>query len=132
MLIVDDDEAVRAGLISVLESKEVDVKAAASLHEAEGFLRDTHFDLVMTDLRMSGPFCFEGWEVIWRVKDRFPDTRIVLFTAFGTPEIEEVARRLGASQCWSKSIPIPDIISRIRAFGIPVGRAERGSEGGTP
>ena len=132
MLIVDDDAAVRAGLTSVLESKEVDVKTAASLQEAEGFLRETRFDLVMTDLRMNGPFCFEGWEVIWRVKDRFPDTRVVLFTAFGTPEIEQVAKRLGAADCWRKSTPIPEIVSRIRAFGIPVGRAARGNEGGTP
>jgi CheY-like chemotaxis protein len=126
VLIVDDDDAVRAGLASILESEEVDVKTAATLQEAEGLLSMADFDVVMTDLRLSGPSCYEGWEVIRRVKGRSPRTHVVLFTAFGTEEIEQAAKRLGAAACWSKSIPIPEIISRIRALGIPVGPPGRG------
>jgi len=128
VLIVDDEESVRTGLASILESDEVDVKAVASLEEAAGLLRRDPFDLVVTDLRMSGPFGFEGLEVIWRVKERSPGTRIVLFTAFGTREVKEAARRLGAFDCWSKSTPILEIVSRIRALGIPVGQPVRGND----
>lgn len=120
VLVVDDEESVRTGLASVLESDRVEVKNAASLQEAEGFLRRGHFDLVVTDLRMGGPQSFEGLEVIWRVRERSPETRIVLFTAFGTPEIERAAKRLGASECWTKSTSIPEILERIRGLGIPV------------
>ncbi len=130
VLVVDDEESVRTGLVSVLESDRVEVTGAASLQEAEGFLRRGQFDLVVTDLRMGGSLSFEGLEVIWRVRERSPETRIVLFTAFGTPEIEEAAKRLGATDCWSKAMPIPNIMSRLRALGIPVGRPDRGSTGG--
>ena len=120
VLIVDDEESVRQGLTSILESEQVEVKTAAGLREAERFLRAGCFDLIVTDLRMSGPFCFEGLEVIWRARERSPATQVVLFTAYGTREVAEAARRLGAADCWSKSMPISEIVERCRALGIPV------------
>jgi CheY-like chemotaxis protein len=131
VLVVDDEESVRTGLVSVLESDRVEVSGAASLQEAEGFLRRGQFDLVVTDLRMGGSLSFEGLEVIWRVRERSPETRIVLFTAFGTPEIEDAAKRLGASACWTKSTSIPEILERIRGLGIPVCDGPRTVKGPT-
>ncbi len=121
VLIVDDEESVRNGLASILASERVEVKTASRLGEADGLLRAGSFDLVVTDLRMNGPLCFEGLEVIWRAKESSPDTKVVLFTAYGTQEVYAAARRLGAADCLNKSMPIPEIVSRLRALGIPVG-----------
>lgn len=51
---------------------------------------------------------------------RTPETPVVLFTAYGSPEVEREALRRWAVDYWGKTIPIPALIERVRALGIPV------------
>lgn len=114
ILIVDDEASVRESLAPVLESDEVKVDSASSLGEAEQFLKMQKFDLVITDLRLGGCMGTEGLDLISRIKELEPSTRVVLMTAFGSSEVEQEARRRGASDFWKKSILIPDLVSRVR------------------
>jgi DNA-binding response OmpR family regulator len=54
---------------------------------------------------------------------------VAVLTGYGSPEIEREARRRGADQYWEKTLPIPALVERIRALGIPVGpeREKNGS-----
>jgi DNA-binding NtrC family response regulator len=121
ILIVDDEASVRESLTPILESEDVQVNSAASAEEAEVILKDHKFDLVITDLRLGGSMGTEGLDLISRVKELEPSTQVVLMTAFGSREVEMEARRRGAADFWKKSILIPDLISRVRALGIPIG-----------
>ena len=116
ILIVDDEASVRESLAPVLESDEVKVDSASSLGEAEEFLKVQKFDLVITDLRLGGTLGTEGLDLISRIKELEPTTRVVLMTAFGSREVEQEARRRGASDFWKKSILIPDLVSRVRTL----------------
>lgn len=51
-------------------------------------------DLIVTDLCMPG---MGGLAFIRQVREANPQTRTLLITAFGSPQVEETARRLGAS-----------------------------------
>ncbi len=121
ILVVDDDVDFCESLATILRSDQVQVRTAATLHEAEGLLRRRSFDLVITDLRLSGAPDFEGLQVIGRAKEKA--TRVVLLTAFGGAAVERAAKRLGALECWSKGMPVPDLIARLRGLGVPVRQA---------
>jgi two-component system response regulator (stage 0 sporulation protein F) len=56
-------------------------------------LQYEQFDLVVTDLRMPG---MNGLELLRHVHQTSPQTRKMLITAFGSPELEDQVRRLGA------------------------------------
>lgn len=118
ILVVDDDVDFCESLATILRSDQVEVRTAATLDEAEGLLRRRSFDLVITDLRLSGAPDFEGLQVIGRAKEKA--TRVVLLTAFGGAAVERAAKRLGALECWSKGMPVPDLIARLRGLGVPV------------
>lgn len=57
-------------------------------------LQRDQFDLIVTDWRMLGT---SGLELIRRVHQTSPGTRIMLVTAFGSPELENQVRGLGAT-----------------------------------
>lgn len=120
ILIVDDEASVRESLAPVFESDQVIVKSASSVAEAEAILKKRKFDLVITDLRLGGIHGTEGLDLISRIKEMEPSTHVVLMTAFGSREVELEARRRGAADYWKKSMLIPELISRVRALGIPV------------
>jgi DNA-binding NtrC family response regulator len=80
------------------------------------------FDLVITDLRLSGTVGTEGFELISRIKTQTPETPVVLFTAYGSLEIEREAMNRGADDYWEKTIQIPTLVEKVRALGMLVGR----------
>ena len=120
VLLVDDDLSVRLSLPPVLASSEVEVCTAASFEEAASMLEASTFDLVITDLRLSGTLELEGLELIERIKRRSPGSEVVLLTGFGSAELTTEAIKRGATETWEKSISIQEIVVRVRALGIPV------------
>ncbi|MBI3949875.1 MAG: response regulator [Acidobacteria bacterium] len=122
VLIVDDDNSICSSLASLLKSELVETRIASTMEEAEMLLRTETFNLALVDLRLRGSEGTEGLDLISRIKARAPETRVVLFTAYGSPEIEQEALRRGAVEYWEKRMKIPTLIERIRALGIPVGR----------
>jgi DNA-binding NtrC family response regulator len=73
-------------------------------------LRYEQFDLVVTDLRMPGT---SGLELIRHVRQTRPGMRTMLITAYGTPEIEDQARLLGAAYL-CKPFSLQDFISAVQ------------------
>jgi DNA-binding NtrC family response regulator len=120
ILIVDDDHSITSSLRTLLKSDAVSVHTASTMEEAEMMLATENFDLVITDLWLSGPTSTEGFDLISRIKARTPQMPVVLLTAFGSPKIEQEARQRGANDYWEKTILIPALVDRIRALGIPV------------
>lgn len=125
VLIVDDDETTRASLALILKSDAVEIHTVATEREAERQLSREAFDLVITDLHLTGRVGMEGLDMISKIKAQRPETHVVLFTAFGSPEIEREAMMRGASDYWEKTIMIPTIVERVKALGIPAGRSKQ-------
>ncbi len=83
-LVVDDDEGVRFFLEETLRRDGHIVVAASSGEEALDRMRDTFFDLVMLDLKLSGRV--DGLRVLEAVRWRWPETVVVILTAHGSLE----------------------------------------------
>ncbi|MCS7158433.1 MAG: response regulator [Blastocatellia bacterium] len=126
LLIVDDDEAITSSLASLLGSDAVVVRTASTWEHAVELLQTQTFDLVITDLRLSGTMGMEGLELISMIKTRLPQTRVVLLTGYGSPEVERQARERGADAYLDKTLPISMLVERVRALGLSMDSA--GSE----
>lgn len=93
VLIVDDEEGIRFSLKRLLSRDRFEAEAAASGEEALALLRDTAFDLVILDLRLGGRT--DGMRVLEAVKWRWPETAVIILTAYGSLESAMEAIREG-------------------------------------
>jgi FixJ family two-component response regulator len=93
ILIVDDEKNIRLTMSQSLESLEVPVQTAVNGEEALQKLQETAFGVVFLDLKMPG---MDGMEVLRRIKNKWPKTRVVIITAHGTVASAVEAMKLGA------------------------------------
>ncbi len=93
VLVVDDQAPIRESMVITFRREGYDVQSAKSGEEAIDLLFNHPFDLVVTDLRLGG---ISGIEVLKRAKELFPDTEVVVMTAYGTIEGAVEAIKSGA------------------------------------
>ncbi|SNB44735.1 sigma-54 dependent transcriptional regulator [Geobacter sp. DSM 9736] len=93
ILIIDDDTSLRRVLEYNLQEEGYEVLTAAD-GEAGMALFDLHRPpLVITDLKMPG---MNGFQLLAAVKERAPETLVIVITAFGAVETAVEAMKLGA------------------------------------
>lgn len=119
ILIVDDEQSILLSLSHALRADGVEVIACDEIEQAEEALGNTHFDLVIADIRMSGINGIEGLELLSYIKQRF-STEVIIMTGFGSEEIEAEANRRGALRYFMKPVDISDLKSLVSTIGIPV------------
>jgi DNA-binding response OmpR family regulator len=96
ILIVDDEELIVMAMRKYFQGLGYDVDAAHELEEAQALLANYEYGLVIADLRLTGIGGVEGLQIVADVRQRCPNTRVILLSAFGTPEIEEASFSRGA------------------------------------
>ena len=109
LLVVDDEAAIRFALSDYFRECGWEVDAAAEKEEAEALLAHTEYEVVIADLRLTGIYGVEGLDIIQWSRHLRPETRVVLLTGYGTPEIEAEARRRGADALLHKPLPLPEL-----------------------
>lgn len=120
ILIVDDEPAILLSLSYALRSKNVEVITASRLEPAEEALSRYRFDVVVADIRMSGMLGVEGLELLTYIKRYWPETNVIIMTAYGSEEIRKDAFDRGAAHYYSKPVDIEELMSTIREMGIPL------------
>jgi DNA-binding response OmpR family regulator len=106
LLIVDDEAAIRFALSEYFRGNGWSVDSAAEKEEAEALLTCTEYAVVIADLRLTGISGVEGLDIIQLSRHLRPETRVVLLTGNGTPELEAEARRRGADAFLHKPLPL--------------------------
>jgi DNA-binding response OmpR family regulator len=112
ILIVDDEDLIVLAMRKYFEAAGYDVDAAFELEEAQAMLANYEYDLVIADLRLTGIGGVEGLQIVSDVHQRCAHTRVMLLSAFGTPEIERESYKRGADAFLHKPQPMSEI-SRI-------------------
>lgn len=79
ILIVEDDEAMREFLCQAISRSGYYVEAVPDGAEALRRVEESHFDLLLTDIRMPG---LDGLELARQVRRRYPDVSVLLVTAY--------------------------------------------------
>jgi two-component system alkaline phosphatase synthesis response regulator PhoP len=107
VLVVDDEAAIRYSVSKTLQRVGYSVREAASGEDALDMMTSEAFDLVLTDIRM--PPGLDGVELIRLLKDRAPDTIVILMTAYPSLPTAVEGLRLGAHDYLIKPSSSQDI-----------------------
>ncbi len=92
ILLVDDNEAYMDSIKDILEDEGFLVSTANSGESACEMIQKTHFDLVLMDIKMPG---MNGVETFLEMKQRIPDVKVILFTAYALTELIQTAHANG-------------------------------------
>lgn len=109
ILIVDDEILVRNFLAETLRRKKFEVSTAENGQKAISQIKETAFDLVITDMKMPD---ITGLDLLRKIKELSPNTVVIIITAFGSIENAVEAMRLGAFNYLIKPFS-PDTIEAV-------------------
>jgi two-component system chemotaxis response regulator CheY len=113
VLIVEDDAATRRLYKFLLTNGGYLVLEAEDGLAAVELLAQNHCSLVITDMNMPR---MDGMELIKHIRSVYGDLYVILITAFGTPDTEKNALRIGANDYLSKPFEFEELEGRVRAF----------------
>jgi DNA-binding NarL/FixJ family response regulator len=116
LLVVDDHEVVRQGLVSLLERREhfQVVAEAGTAAEALEMARKFEPDLIVMDVRLPDG---SGIEACREIRAEFPRTRVVILTSYPDEEAVLSAIIAGASGYLLKQIRGRDLVSALESVG---------------
>ncbi len=101
ILIVDDDQAMCELIDAALRRQGMECRWFTRPEEAYLALKAERFDVVLTDLNMPR---MSGTELCRQVVAGFPDTLVIVITAFGSMEAAVAAMRAGAFDFITKPV----------------------------
>jgi DNA-binding NtrC family response regulator len=99
VLIVEDHDRLREQLGHFYEQEGYAVATAACGEEGLEKLSTEKFALVVSDVKMPG---IDGFQLARHVREKYPDTDVILITAFGNIKQAVEAMKLGASDYITK------------------------------
>lgn len=108
VLVVDDDEVVRLSHLRSLKSAWCNAEAVWNGDEALRALEQQSYDVVLLDLRMPGP---DGMSVLKTIKQRWPESEVIVITGYPTVETAKEAVRLGAYDYLAKPVGPIEVIN---------------------
>jgi signal transduction histidine kinase/DNA-binding response OmpR family regulator len=106
ILVVDDENNVLSTLQAVLQGEGYHVEAADGGAAALDAIRERHYDLVLTDLKMPG---IDGLALLAEVRKRSPETVTIMMTGYGALDTALEAIQLGAYEYLLKPMEIPEL-----------------------
>jgi DNA-binding NtrC family response regulator len=106
LLIVDDESNIRRILQVAFEKIGVEVTVAESGEQALKILEEKSFGCVLTDVTMPG---ISGFELHEKISERWPDTPVVIMTAYGTIPQAVSAIRRGAFEFITKPFDLDSL-----------------------
>jgi len=117
VLLADDHEIVRQGLVSLLNKEgavEV-VGEAANGRDAITMATDLHPDVVIMDVSMP---LMGGEEATRQIKAYLPGTRVIGLSMYDQPDKRETMYRAGAEGYVLKTAPSEELLAAIRGRGL--------------
>lgn len=112
VLAIDDQEIIRDLLLNMFMGMGHRITVCKSGEEGLEELNDQTFDLVLTDLGMPG---MSGWEVAQAVKQKYPDTPVVLITGWGFNFAEEQVKKAGVDYVLTKPFRLEHLTEIVEA-----------------
>jgi len=108
VLIVDDEETLTWSMARSLskDKDKYEVIIANNGKEALNLLKKNPIDLVISDIRMPD---INGLDLLVKIKKEYPQTRVIIMTAYGSFDVQKEANRRGSLYYIEKPFEISDI-----------------------
>ena len=121
LLVVDDEPMMLRLLANMLARGQHDVTQATGGEEALALLRSKSVDIALLDVIMPK---MNGIELAGRIRQSYPNTKILLMTGFGPREIAEVAGKDNPYRILWKPFKTESLLQMIENV---LGESERAS-----
>ena len=112
VLVVDDDEVVRLSHLRSLKSVSCDAEAVEGGEDALQMMERHAFDVVLLDLRMPG---MDGMSVLRTIKQKWPESEVVIITGYPSLDSAITAVRLGAQNYAVKPVGPQEVVDLASA-----------------
>ena len=112
ILIIDDEQAIREPLVTLLEMEGYSIETSESGEDGLTRLAERPFDLVLLDFALPG---MDGLEVLHEIRERDPQLSVIMITAYGTVEKAVEAMQSGAANFIQKPWDNEKLLADVRA-----------------
>lgn len=130
ILVIDDDQAHREGMVVLLEDEDYQVDDAEGAETALILIRKYNYDLIITDYKMQK---IDGMELLKLINDFDPLLKVIMVTGYSSIEHAVQAVHLGAldyipkpidpvklKAVVSRALTVPKLESDIKEKGISI------------
>ncbi|SEK74114.1 two-component system, response regulator RegA [Roseovarius nanhaiticus] len=114
LLLVDDDEAFVRRLAKAMEKRGFNVEVALSVAEGKAAAEARPPAYAVCDLRLEDG---NGLDVVEVIRDKRPESRVVVLTGYGAIATAVAAVKIGATDYLSKPADANDITNALMATG---------------
>jgi len=111
VLVVDDEDLTRKNLERVLSKEGYQVVSSGSGVKALELIKAQEFDLILTDLKMK---TVDGMQILMESKARYPDTEVIMITAYATVSTAVQAMKEEAYQYLAKPFQLDEVRKVVR------------------
>ncbi|TMQ47598.1 MAG: response regulator [Candidatus Eisenbacteria bacterium] len=124
VLIVDDEKLLVRTLSNALKEAGYRIAVAGSAEQAEKHVfGEPPFDLILLDNRLPKE---SGVDVVKRVRDRAVRSKVILMTAYETPDVKAEAKRLKVERYMKKPFDLTALLEEIHGL---IGNGEGSTSG---
>jgi len=110
ILVVDDLRNIRLTLGGILEDRGYNVVTAEDGYQAIELIRETHFDVILMDIKMPG---INGVDTYMEVKKIDPKAVVIMMTAYSVEDLLKRAVSEGVYTCIYKPFDIEKVIALV-------------------
>jgi DNA-binding NtrC family response regulator len=111
MMILDDEPIVCKRLKPTFQKMGYIVETFTDSSQAMERLQSSHFDVVITDLKMEGA---DGIQVLATAKSASEETQVIIITGFATSDTAKESYAKGAVEFIAKPFKIGDIVACVQ------------------
>jgi DNA-binding NtrC family response regulator len=111
IMVIDDEKIVGDMAKMALEKEGYLVETFVNAEPALERLKTVKFDVVVTDFKMKG---IDGMEVLKRVKNLYPETKVIMITAFANLDTAIEALRGDVYDFFPKPVKIKELKASIQ------------------
>lgn len=111
ILVVDDEENARLGLSKLLEKEGFEVESVANGFEALNYLQQREVNVIVTDINMPE---MNGISFLKELNKSYPQSNVIMITAYGGVESYIEAMNLGAFEYINKPVKLDELKSILR------------------
>ena len=112
ILIVEDEVAIRTGLVDVFTYHGYETADASEGREALRMALSGRFDLILLDVMLPG---LDGFQICQKVREHLPDQPVIMLTAKTRDEDIVQGLSLGADDYIAKPFSVTQLVLRVRA-----------------
>ncbi len=127
LLVIDDDQAHREGLVALLEDESYFVDESSGAEIAFKMIRQKSYDLVITDYKMQE---VDGMELLKMINDYDPLLNVIMITGYSSIEHAVKAIHLGAMDYIPKPVDpvkLKNVIKRALSVSKSISENEKDS-----